>query len=66
MARVMRRGFSGVVNKQHFPRASRVVLRLMGGRYGDFRESPEIDARATEISRCLLEGTPFTGSTQTD
>jgi len=38
----------------------------MGGRYGDFRESPEIDARATEISRCLLEGTPFTGSTQTD
>jgi menaquinone-dependent protoporphyrinogen oxidase len=58
--------FSGVVSKQHFPRVGRVVLRLMGGRYGDFREWPEIDAWAAEISGRLLERTRFTGSTQTD
>jgi menaquinone-dependent protoporphyrinogen oxidase len=58
--------FSGVVSKQQFPRVSRVALRLMGGRYGDFREWPEIDAWAAEISARLLQGTRFRGPTQTD
>lgn len=48
--------FSGVLSKQHFPAAGRAALRLAGGRYGDFRDWPEIDAWATSIAQ-RLEGT---------
>ena len=58
--------FSGVVSKEHFPRVSRAVLRLMGGHYGDFRSWPDVDAWAAEISDALLHGPPSTGSGQTD
>lgn len=49
--------FSGVVSKHQFPSVSRATFRLMGGRYGDFRNWPDIDAWAASISDCLLEGT---------
>jgi menaquinone-dependent protoporphyrinogen oxidase len=42
--------FSGVVRPSQFPLASRVFLRLAGGRYGDFRDWPAIDKWAEEIS----------------
>ena len=42
--------FSGVVKPSQFPLASRVFLRLAGGRYGDFRDWPAIDRWATTIS----------------
>jgi menaquinone-dependent protoporphyrinogen oxidase len=47
--------FSGVVSPQQFPPASRAVLRLMGGRYGDFRDWPDIDAWAAGIAAELLD-----------
>ena len=42
--------FSGVVKPSQFPLASRIFLRLVGGRYGDFRDWPAIDAWALEIA----------------
>lgn len=47
--------FTGVVRKDEFPPISRVVLRLMGGRYGDLRDWPAIDAWAAGIRDQLLE-----------
>jgi menaquinone-dependent protoporphyrinogen oxidase len=42
--------FSGVVSKHQFPMVSRLILRAMGGRYGDFRDWVEIDAWAGTIA----------------
>ena len=42
--------FSGVVKPSQFPLASRIFLRLAGGRYGDFRDWPAIDRWALEIA----------------
>jgi menaquinone-dependent protoporphyrinogen oxidase len=42
--------FSGVVKPSQFPLASRIFLHLVGGRYGDFRDWPAIDAWALEIA----------------
>jgi menaquinone-dependent protoporphyrinogen oxidase len=42
--------FSGVVKPSQFPLASRVFLRLAGGRYGDFRDWPAIDRWAAAIA----------------
>jgi menaquinone-dependent protoporphyrinogen oxidase len=42
--------FSGVVKPSQFPLASRIFLRLAGGRYGDFRDWPAIDGWALEIA----------------
>ena len=53
--------FSGVVRKEHFPAGSRAVMRMMGGRYGDFRDWPEIDAWAETISSGLVR--PVHGAT---
>lgn len=55
--------FSGVVNRQHFPRAGAAVLALMGSHEGDFRNWPEIDAWAGEIADALRESPPL-GSTR--
>ncbi len=52
--------FSGVVSKGDFPRRSRLVMRLMGGSYGDFRDWPEIDAWAHGIAH-TLEKAPSLG-----
>lgn len=45
--------FSGVIRPDHLPPISRVILRLMGGRYGDFRDWPAVDAWADEIAEEL-------------
>jgi menaquinone-dependent protoporphyrinogen oxidase len=42
--------FSGVVRPTQFPLLSRIFLHLVGGRYGDFRDWPAIDAWALEIA----------------
>lgn len=42
--------FSGVVLRSHLPFTGRVVFRLMGGRYGDFRDWDDIDRWADEIN----------------
>jgi len=49
--------FSDVVSKQQFPAVSRGILRLMGGRFGDFRNWPDIDAWGASIRDDLLERT---------
>ena len=56
--------FSGVVTKHTFPFRSRVVLRLMGGSYGDFRDWPAIDAWAEEIASSLVEASSGTRRTR--
>jgi hypothetical protein len=43
-----------VVRPDQFPKLSRVVLRLMGGRYGDFRDWVEIDRWADQIAADLM------------
>jgi menaquinone-dependent protoporphyrinogen oxidase len=45
--------FTGVVAKEQLPRVSRVMFRLFGGRYGDFRDWDAIDAWADEIATAL-------------
>jgi menaquinone-dependent protoporphyrinogen oxidase len=47
--------FSGVVSKKDFPFTGRLVFRLMGGRYGDFRDWSDIDAWADGIADALAE-----------
>lgn len=42
--------FSGVVSRQDFPLRSRIVLRAMGGHYGDFRDWDAIDAWTGRIA----------------
>jgi len=53
--------FSGVVRKEHLSSSGRVRFRLMGGRYGDFRDWQEIDtwasALAEELHRALGQPT---------
>jgi len=46
--------FSGRVGKRQFSRMSRVLLRLIGARYGDFRDWRAIDAWSAEIAGELL------------
>ncbi|GHC52641.1 flavodoxin domain-containing protein [Streptomyces flavofungini] len=47
---------SGVIKPGQLSFAGRVVFRLMGSRYGDFRDWPAIDAWAGGIA-CELSGT---------
>jgi menaquinone-dependent protoporphyrinogen oxidase len=47
---------SGVIRRDQLPVAGRVMFRLMGCRYGDFRDWAEIDAWADGIVRELAEG----------
>ncbi len=42
--------FSGVFRREHIPLAGRLVCGLLGVRYGDYRDWPEIDAWAAEIA----------------
>lgn len=51
--------FSGVVAPSQLPLTGRIVLRLMGGRYGDFRDWEGVRTWATEIAASLQgEGGP--------
>lgn len=45
--------FSGVVKPSQFPRASRIFLRMVGGRYGDFRDWTDINRWADRIAAGL-------------
>ena len=45
--------FSGVVRPDHFPRTGRLMFRLMGCRYGDYRDWEAVDSFADEIAGTL-------------
>jgi menaquinone-dependent protoporphyrinogen oxidase len=42
--------FSGVFRREHISPAGRVICRLLGVQYGDYRDWPAIDAWASEIA----------------
>lgn len=42
--------FSGVIRREHLPFRGRVLFRLMGCRYGDYRDWPAIEAWADGIA----------------
>ncbi|MST33815.1 hypothetical protein GHK86_13945 [Acidimicrobiaceae bacterium USS-CC1] len=45
------RNFAGAVTRADWPPTGRVVFRVLGGRYGDHRNWPAIDAWADRIAR---------------
>ena len=45
--------FSGVIAAGHLPRTGRLAFRAIGGRYGDYRNWPEIQAWAGRIAAAL-------------
>lgn len=47
------RFLKGALSREHLPRLGRAVYRIMGGRYGDFRDWTEVDAWAEEIASDL-------------
>jgi len=53
--------FSGVIAPGHLSRTGRLIFRAIGGRYGDFRDWPEVDAWAVQIAAAL---TPASGAGQ--
>jgi menaquinone-dependent protoporphyrinogen oxidase len=42
--------FSGVIRREHLDRKGRVLFRLTGCRYGDYRDWPDVDSWADEIA----------------
>ncbi|WP_328549703.1 flavodoxin domain-containing protein [Streptomyces sp. NBC_00366] len=48
--------FSGVITRAHLPRAGRIMFRLVGGRFGDYRDWAAIDQWASEIADVLAQG----------
>jgi menaquinone-dependent protoporphyrinogen oxidase len=52
------RGFAGVVPRKGNPLLARLLLRLMGGRYGDLRDWSAIEDWADGIARDLLDTPP--------
>ena len=47
------RVFAGVINLDHWPAWGRLLFKALGGRAGDNRHWPEIDAWAEQIARAL-------------
>jgi menaquinone-dependent protoporphyrinogen oxidase len=47
------RVFGGVMTRNAVPRPARLLYWAMGGRYGDLRDWPEVDAWAEQIVRAL-------------
>lgn len=45
--------FTGVVRPEHVPLFGRLLFRLAGGRFGDFRNWAEIDKWAEDIAKDL-------------
>lgn len=43
------RNFAGAIARSHWPTSGRAVFRVMGGRYGDHRNWPAIEAWADRI-----------------
>jgi menaquinone-dependent protoporphyrinogen oxidase len=52
------RVFAGVIDRHQWPLASRLFYRALGGRLGDNRDWPEIDAWAERIAHALQVRTP--------
>jgi menaquinone-dependent protoporphyrinogen oxidase len=52
------RAFPGVVPSAAFPPLSRAVLWVFGGRYGDLRDWPAMNAWVTGIAECLHSTIP--------
>jgi menaquinone-dependent protoporphyrinogen oxidase len=50
--------FSGVILRGHIPLVGHLIFKAFGGRYGDFRNWPEIDAWADAIGLGLTVDTP--------
>ncbi|MGW6316571.1 MULTISPECIES: flavodoxin domain-containing protein [unclassified Streptomyces] len=48
--------FSGVVSRDQLPRTGRILFRLVGGRFGDYRDWDAIDAWASGIAEQLARG----------
>lgn len=49
--------FSGVFRSEQLPPVKRLIFRLLGGRFGDFRDWPGIDAWADAIAHELSAST---------
>lgn len=49
--------FSGVFRSEQLPPVKRLIFRLLGGRFGDFRDWPGIDAWADGIAHELSAST---------
>lgn len=49
------RVFQGVIQKQQWPLWSRVLFHAFGGRFGDHRDWPTIDAWTERIAEALTE-----------
>ena len=49
------RNFAGAIARSHWPSAGRAFFRAMGGRYGDHRNWPAIDAWADRIATQLSD-----------
>jgi menaquinone-dependent protoporphyrinogen oxidase len=47
------RHFAGAIERNHYPLAGHLFMKAMGGRYGDHRNWPAIDAWAEEIVKGL-------------
>jgi len=47
---------TGVIRRDQYPAISRLAVWFFGGRYGDFRDWPAIDAWTDEIARALRTG----------
>jgi len=47
------RNFAGAIERSHWPPAGRAFFRATGGRYGDHRNWPAIDAWADRIAAQL-------------
>jgi menaquinone-dependent protoporphyrinogen oxidase len=52
------RVFAGVIERDRWPFISRMFFRALGGRFGDNRDWPEIDAWAEGIARALQDPAP--------
>ncbi|GAA2437635.1 flavodoxin domain-containing protein [Actinomadura vinacea] len=48
--------FSGIIRREHLSFAGNLIFRVMGCRYGDYRDWEAIDAWASGIVRELAEG----------
>jgi len=51
------RVFAGAIERRQWPLASRLFFHAFGGRFGDNRDWPEIDAWADDIARTLASCT---------
>lgn len=51
------RNFAGAIARSHWPASGRAFFRAMGGRYGDHRNWPAIEAWADRIAAQVLSPT---------